>query len=259
MILQFFIFYFLLLLLFFFLRVCNNKNIYVKKKTPHRTMDPPSPVVVVAVNSNPLKNLLKLTKRKQSPALVVDQSLTETHLVLYVAWRKLWMERDLSSGQVRSLTLSDLHKAVVVEASELAIDQLRLCSVVPDWNQMVKVIRSLSRRGVLRLHAYTSSFNTATAASSRLHVVMNDQAGEDMLKSINAAILDQLDASQAQYMSAKKRQRTQKNQTKGSPLPIPRKKVYHIPSCILELHLEYERRDLVLESQRFRAAAAEKT
>ena len=214
----------------------------MKKKTH---MDSPPPP---AVNSqDALENLLKLTKRKQSPALVVDQSLTETHLVLYVAWRKLWMERDLATGKVRSLSLSDLHKAVVVEASELAIDQLRLCSVVPDWNQMVKVVRSLSRRGVLSMHAYTSSFNTSTATSSRLHVVMENQAGEDMLKSINAAILDQLDASQAQYMPSTKRQRTEK-----TPLLIPRKKIYHIPSCILELHLEYERRDLVLETQRFR-------
>ena len=214
-------------------------------------MNPPPPV---SNSQDVLKNLLKLTKRKQSPALVVDQSLTETHLVLYVAWRKLWMERDLSTGKVRSLSLSDLHKAVVVEASELAIDQLRLCSVVPDWNQMMKVVRSLSRRGVLRLHSYTESFNTATTTTSSLQVVMQNQAGEDMLKSINAAILDQLDVSQA---STKKRQRTEEKSRKGFPLPIPRKKIYHIPSCILELHLEYERRDFVLESRRFRAAAAE--
>ncbi len=214
-------------------------------------MDPPP------VNSQDvLENLLKLTKRKQSPALVVDRSLTETHLVLYVAWRKLWMERDLSTGKVRSLSLSDLHKAVVVEASELAIDQLRLCSVVPDWNQIVKVVRSLSRRGVLRLHAYTSSFNTATATTSSLHVVMRDQAGEDMLESINAAILDQLDATKAKYATnPEKRQRTGVNAGKGLPLPTPRKKIYHIPACVLELHLEYERRDLVLESKRFRDAA----
>ncbi len=220
-------------------------------------MNPPLPPPPVN-SQDALENLLKLTKRKQSPALVVDRSLTETHLVLYVAWRKLWMERDLSTGKVRSLSLSDLHKAVVVEASELAIDQLRLCSVVPDWNQIVKVVRSLSRRGVLRLHAYTSSFNTATATTSSLHVIMRDQAGEDMLESINAAILDQLDATKAKYATnTQKRQRTGVNSGQGPPpLPIPRKKIYHIPACVLELHLEYERRDLVLESKRFRDAAA---
>ncbi len=208
----------------------------------------------------PLEGLLKLTKRKQhqhqqqSPATAteVNQNLTETHLVLYVAWRKLWMERDLSTGKVRSLSLSDLYKAVAVEATELAIDQLRLCSVVPDWHQMVRVIRKLSRRGVLNLHTYRS-FNSDN--KSRLHVVMNNQAGEDMLKSINAAILDQMDAAQAQYMSSKKRPRTEKDVSKRTPILIPRKKVYHIPSCVVELHLEYERRDLVMETQRFRAAA----
>ena len=220
-------------------------------------MDPPPPSPVNSQDA--LENLLKLTKRKQSPALVVDRSLTETHLVLYVAWRKLWMERDLSTGKVRSLSLSDLHKAVVVEASELAIDQLRLCSVVPDWNQIVKVVRSLSRRGVLRLHAYTSSLNTATATTSSLHVVMRDQAGEDMLESINAAILDQLDATKAKYeVNPEKRQRTGVNSRQGPPVPIPRKKIYHIPACVLELHLEYERRDLVLESKRFRDATEER-
>ena len=203
----------------------------------------------------PLEGLLKLTKRKQqhsATATEVNRNLTETHLVLYVAWRKLWMERDLSTGKSRSLSLSDLYKAVAVEATELAIDQLRLCSVVPDWYQMVTVIRKLSRRGVLSLHTYTSLNSEDDATKPRLHVVMSNQAGEDMLKSINAAILDQMDMTRAQYMSSKKRQRTEKSPTK--PLPIPRKKVYHIPSCVLELHLEYERRDLVMETERFHAA-----
>ena len=203
----------------------------------------------------PLEGLLKLTKRKQQhpgTATEVNRNLTETHLVLYVAWRKLWMERDLSTGKSRSLSLSDLYKAVAVEATELAIDQLRLCSVVPDWYQMVTVIRKLSRRGVLSLHSYTSL--NSDLVKPRLHVVMNDQAGEDMLKSINAAILDQMDVARVQYMSSKKRQRTEGTRTKPPPLPIPRKKVYYIPSCVLELHLEYERRDLVMETERFEAA-----
>lgn len=207
----------------------------------------------------PLEGLLKLTKRKQQrpgTAAEVNRNLTETHLVLYVAWRKLWMERDLNTGKSRSLSLSDLYKAVTVEATELAIDQLRLCSVVPDWYQMVTVIRKLSRRGVLSLHSYTS---LNSDLGPRLHVVMNDLAGEDMLKSINAAILDQMDVARAQYVSSKKRQRTETPHTKPPPLPIPRKKVYYIPSCVLELHLEYERRDLVTETERFEAATTTKT
>lgn len=201
--------------------------------------------------ANRLKGLLTLTKRKQPETSNVPRELTETHLILYVAWRKLWMERDSATGgSVFSLSLGDLHRAVTTEASELAIDQLRLCSVVPDWTQMIAVVRMLSRRGVLRLHKYTSK---GEGKDSRLHVVMSNQAGEDMLNSINAAILDQLDAAERSH----KHQRGAEGISSKKPPPsVPRKKVYQIPACVLELHLEYERRDIVQETQA--AATTEK-
>ena len=203
--------------------------------------------------ANRLEGLLTLTKRKQPETSSVPRELTETHLILYVAWRKLWMERDsaTAAGGVFSLSLGDLHRAVTTEASELAIDQLRLCSVVPDWTQMIAVVRMLSRRGVLRLHKYTSK-----GKPPRLHVVMSNQAGEDMLNSINAAILDQLDAT-APERSHKHPKGAKGNSSKKPPL-LPRKKVYQIPACVLELHLEYERRDIIQETQAATTTTPEK-
>lgn len=201
-------------------------------------------------------------RRKQQPhgALVLaDRSLNETHLILYVAWRKLWMERTEKNGSVRTLSLVDFHRVVTTEAAQLAIDELRLCSVVPDWKQTVEVLRTLARRGALRFHRYVPR----DGSTPKLHVAMDARVGEDMLDSINATIMDQMDAvaqerrqifdgggkTEAGGERSQKRRRTERRRL--------RKKVYYIPPSVLELHLEYERRDLVAEGERFRAEMAD--
>jgi len=178
-------------------------------------------------------------------AASLNRNLNETHLILYLAWRKLWMERRGTSLKKYetsgSLSLTEFHHMVASEVTQLVVEDLRLCPAMPDWQQTVKVVRVLCRRGILKLHKHF-----LTDGETELHVaLMNSKVGEDMLHSINATFLEQADMNQQSQGSTeaerhRKRQRTEQRQ-----------KIYHIPLCVLELHLEYERRDLVEETRRF--------
>lgn len=188
----------------------------------------------------------------------VSSMLSETHLILYVAWRKLWMERVSAEGScmmTTMLSLIDLHRAVTSEASRLLIDELRLCSVVPDFRQTMEIARTLTRRGVLEFHK----------CGGELQVAMSEKTGQDMMDSINASILDRMENVQEQIFEAKRAEaeaedddgqgpakKRQRRRRTDRPIRRARKKVFHIPPSVLELHLECERRDLVTESKRFK-------
>lgn len=241
--------------IYFFLCICTKTNCLVLHKNNFKNpmedslaLSSPLPPLKGTVNTaDPLRNLLAITaENRKQPSVQAVRNLNETHFILYIAWRKLWMERMGSHGGIQSLSLSDLHRKVKGESDELAIDEMRLCSVVPDWTQMVEVVRMLCKRGVLRFHKIISCDDDDQV---KLHVTMSDKAGEDMLNSINAALMDQTEVLQEQQQesiteSGKKRKRPNGRFQ-------PRKKVYSIPLCILELHLEYERRDLVAETERY--------
>lgn len=204
--------------------------------------------------SNPEQHASVMEKN----GLRTSERLTETHLILYVAWRKLWMERLSPEGGVGMMMMSlmDLHRAVASEASRLSIDKMRLCSVVPDFRQTAEIVRALTWRGALEFHMCGGG----GGGGARLCVAMSEKTGQDMMDSINASILDRMEEVQDQIFEAKRAeaaaadggQGARKKRRTNRPVRPARKKVFHIPRCVLELHLECERRDLVAENKRFK-------
>ncbi len=189
--------------------------------------------------------------------LRTSERLTETHLILYVAWRKLWMERLSPERSVGMMSLMDLHRAVASEASRLSIDKMQLCSVVPDFRQTAEIARALTWRGALVFHKCGGG---GGGGGARLCVAMSEKTGQDMMDSINASTLDRMEEVQDQIFEAKRAesaasdggQGARKKRRTNRPVRPVRKKVFHIPRCVLELHLECERRDLVAENKRFK-------